>query len=341
MKKLFMLLLLLLAIGITIASVTPAKLYNDSGIFGLIFKGTSTQLADVPDAVWDVTEGDLWYDTTNDMLKTYSGTTWDTGTAAGRGPSPLIWDTCPANDYAVGNGGLIFYDDLLDGVDVVTNKAAAVAVATGLTGNFGAYTGTTANTLVTLTTYSGGATVISTDTDNESAMLNWPKCVSTSGQVKFTTGKKFWFECRLQVSTIADSIGQLFIGFAEETLNSAGALLLINEAGMADKDYIGFIREYADGDALNTEFNTDGGTAVSTGNAITLVAATYVKLGIYCDGSAVTYYADGVALGGATTTATTDFPDGEEMAFYLENMCGAAGTVGTVTFDWIRIAQEY
>ena len=55
----------------------------------------------------------------------------------------------------------------------------------------------------------------------------------------------------------------------------------------------------------------------------------------------MTFYQDGVALSTTTTTATAEFPDGEEMAFYLESLCGAAGTVGTITLDWLRIAQEF
>ena len=265
------------------------------------------------------------------------------GTAAGRGPSPEIWDDCPVLDYMVNPQlGMHFFDDIMDGIDVVTAKSAAVAAALGTTGMFGAYTGTTANSIATLATNSQGAAVLSTDTDNESAMIYWPKGGTVAGKVKFTTGKKLWFECRIQVSTVADSISQLFIGFAEEALNSAGALLLINEAGLiTTKNYIGFLRTYADGNAMDTEFNTNGGTPVTGTGEVVLEATTWTKLGIYCDGLNVTFYQDGVALATATTTATTDFPDGDELVFYLENMCGGAGTVGTVTLDWIRIAQEY
>ena len=264
------------------------------------------------------------------------------GTAAGRGPSPEIWDDCPVLDYTLNPQlGTHFFDDLLDGIDVATNKSAAVAAALGTTGVFGAFTGTTANTIASDATNSQGAAILSTDTDNEGAMIIWPKGGTVAGKVKFVTGKKLWFECRVQVSTIAASINQIFIGFAEEALNSQGALLLINEAGLADVDYVGFLKEYTDGSGLNTEFNTNGGTNVSNGNEATLVATTWTKLGIYCDGDTVTFYVDGVSLATTTTTGTADFPNGEELVFYLENLCGAAGTVGTITVDWVRIAQEY
>jgi len=76
MKKILMLLLVLALVGITIAAVTPNKLYSGSGIFGLIFKGTSAQLDKVPGGVWTPAEGDMWYDTTGNMLNVYSGTAW-------------------------------------------------------------------------------------------------------------------------------------------------------------------------------------------------------------------------------------------------------------------------
>lgn len=264
------------------------------------------------------------------------------GSTTGRGPSPDIWSDCPVDEYRNNpEAGMIFFDDLLDGIDAATNLSAAAAAALGTTGKFGVFTGTTANTVASDAGNSEGAAIVSTDTDNESAMIVWPKGATVAGKVKFVAGKKLWMECRIKVSTIATAINQIFVGFAEEALNAEGLLLLINEGGLADKDYVGFLKEYTDGAGLNTEFNTDGGTNVSNDDEATLVAGAWTKLGIYCDGSTVTFYADGVALATTTTIATTDFPDGEELAFYLQNMCGAAGTVGTITLDWLRIAQEY
>lgn len=56
--------------------INPKKCYNDSGTFGLTFKGTAAELAAVPDGIWVPAEGDIWYDTTNDVLKIYSGSAW-------------------------------------------------------------------------------------------------------------------------------------------------------------------------------------------------------------------------------------------------------------------------
>jgi hypothetical protein len=266
------------------------------------------------------------------------------GTTTGRGPSPDIWDDCPVDEFNNNaEAGMVFFDDFIDGVDIATNLATAAASALGTTGKWTGATDTTANSVATLATDKKGAVVLSNDTDNESSIIAYPKGAQVAGKFSFVSGKKLWMEARLQVSSIADTISQIFVGFAEEGLVVGGTLLTIDEGGLADKDYVGFVREYADGDAMNTDFNTESGGASpqSNSNAVTLAATTYTKIGIYFDGTTVTFYQDGVALSDTFAITDTDFPVGEELAFYAENMCGAAGTLNTVTLDWVRIAQEY
>ena len=236
-----------------------------------------------------------------------------------------------------------FFDDFIDGIDIATNIAVAAASALGTTGVWTGATDTTANTVKSTVTDRKGSIILSTDTDNESAMVVYPKGAAVAGKFQFSTGKQFWMEARIKVSSIADTISQLFIGFAEEALTTGGLLLTVNEGGLADKDYVGFVREYADGDQLNTNFNTasGGSSPVSNSNAVTLVATAYTKIGMYSDGTTLTFYQDGVALADTFLLAATDFPLDEEMAFYIENMCGAAGTANALTVDWVRIAQEY
>jgi hypothetical protein len=270
------------------------------------------------------------------------------GTAAGRGASPAIWDNCPALSYSVNNeAGMHFLDDFIDGVDIAANTAVGAASALGTTGVFaGATDATAGSTVSTLATNSQGAVVLASTTDNESAMIAHPKGAAVAGKYKFTAGKKFWFETRIQVNSIGDAIAQLFVGFAEEALTAGGSLLLINEAGVADKDYVAFTRKYAasHGDILDTVFNTAAGgtTPIEIGaDAVTLAAATWTKIGMYCDGTTLSFYQDGVLLADSVLIGATDFPIDEEMAFYAECMCGAAGADATMTLDWVRIAQEY
>jgi hypothetical protein len=56
--------------------INPNKCYNDSGVFGLTFKGTAAELAAVPDGLWTPAEGDIWFDTTNDAWKQFNGSEW-------------------------------------------------------------------------------------------------------------------------------------------------------------------------------------------------------------------------------------------------------------------------
>ena len=56
--------------------ITPSKLYDDSGSFGLIFKGTPEQMATLPSSSWDVSEGDYWYNIEDGTINIYNGTSW-------------------------------------------------------------------------------------------------------------------------------------------------------------------------------------------------------------------------------------------------------------------------
>jgi hypothetical protein len=75
--------------------ITPHNLYDKNGIFGLVYKGTSTEMAALPSNITDQwSEGDLWYDTTNNLYKTYDGTSW-----IASGPTSTV--TISTVDYAV------------------------------------------------------------------------------------------------------------------------------------------------------------------------------------------------------------------------------------------------
>lgn len=263
-----------------------------------------------------------------------------------RALSKGIWNNCPIVDYKFNpHKGMFFYDDFTDGIVIAANTVTAAASALGTTGKWTGCTAATAgSTVSTLATNYQGAVVLASTTDNEDAIIAYPKCGHTHGIFKFTSGKKLWMEACVQVNSIANTIAQLFIGFAEEGLVATTTLLAINEAGLADKDYVGFYRVYADGDKFDTVFNTAGGSTspvTVAADAATLAATTYTKIGMYSNGTTLYFYQAGVKLADSVLLAATDFPDGEEMAFYAALMCGAAGSDATMTLDWVAIAQEY
>ena len=265
------------------------------------------------------------------------------GTAIGRGPSPAIWDDCPVLDYTLNPQlGIHFFDDLLGGIVVAANQNVAAAAALGTTGDWAAFTDTNP-TITTLTTSHTGVVRLFATDDNNDVAIAYPKNAQTAGMFKFIAGKKLWMEMRVATNIITGN-STLWFGFCEEGLMVAGTILADDEAGMVDKDYVGFERISGDADALDTTYNTEsGGTSpvILGSDAVTIAATTFVKLGIYCDGTTVYFYADGVRLADSVLLTATDFPDAIELALYICVLCDAAEADIYVDVDWVRIAQEW
>ena len=265
------------------------------------------------------------------------------GTAIGRGPSPAIWDDCPVLDYTLNPQlGTHYFTDFLDGIVVAAGSNTAAAAALGTTGDWGAFTAAEP-TITTLTTSHTGVVRLFATDDDKDAAIAYPKSAQTAGMFKFIAGKKLWMEMRVATNIITGN-STLWFGFCEEGLLATGTLLTTSEGGMADKDYVGFERISADADALDTTYNTSGGgtSPVILGtDAVTIEATTFIKLGIYCDGTTVYFYANGVRLADSVLLTATDFPDAIELALYIGIMCDAAEADIYVDVDWVRIAQEW
>ena len=260
------------------------------------------------------------------------------GTAAGRGPSPLIWDTCPVLGYAANpTDGMVYFNDFQGNYALANNQTATLLDA-GVMGFTGATAG---STIDQETDEPNGSLTLNSTTDNESCGISVLGGKNAAAMFVFTAGKKSWFEARVKFVNITDAKIGGFIGFAEEALLSEGGLIA-DDGTLTDKDLFGFFRVEADGDKLDTVHNTASGGGVTTlqSDAVTLEADTYKKIGFYCDGTTITLYADGVALGTTVALAATNFPDGEEMAFYMVLNEGS-GDDASMTIDWVRIAREF
>jgi hypothetical protein len=256
---------------------------------------------------------------------------------ANRLPTSELWKNCPFFDLKCGTrDGFADFIDFTEGVTHATNVAAA---ASALPNGMCAFTGATAGSgIATLATIPTGVISLANATDNETTVLSLLGGKNQAGQLIFEAGKKVWFETRVKVSTIADSKFGVFVGMAEEAL--AVTVGILAAAGtLTDKDLVGFWRVEGDGDKLDLVFNTAGGGGITTlaADAVTLAADTWVKLMIYCDGTTVFFYADGVLLSSVALTAT-NFPNGEEMALYFA-MTMAATEAGTVGIDWVKYAE--
>jgi hypothetical protein len=255
-----------------------------------------------------------------------------------RGPSGKMWQTCPwdriARDPSIGHA---YFTDFLGNFALAANQAVTL-LDEGVCG----WTGATAGTITMDAGAPTGVVKLFTTTDNEDTGISILGGKNTAGQLVFASNKKLWVEARVKFSNITDSKFGVFVGLAEEALASTAGVVA-NTGAMVDKDYVGFHRLEADGDAMDAVYNTAlGSTSPVThlADAATLVADTWIKLGIYCDGSYVYYFVNGQKVGDPVALSATDFPDGEEMAFYIAQQAAHADDAIT-SVDWVRIAQLY
>lgn len=264
------------------------------------------------------------------------------GTAAGRGPSPLIWDDCPVLDYTLNPQlGSHVFDDLHSGIEVAANVAVGAAAATGTVGQFAAFT-LTGTTVSTKKTDTGGVVDLTVTTDEDAdCRIAYPQNIETAGMFKFASGKKFWMEARVKVDNVTDAKQNLFLGFMEEARMATGELIAVAGGATADVDYVAFRQDEADGDAWQTHHNVaSGGHSTVSATAGVITINTFHKLGMYCDGVNVYFFIDGVQLADSVALAAANFPVDEEMGFYFGIVAASADTIVS-SIDWMRIAQEY
>ena len=260
-----------------------------------------------------------------------------------RGLSHHLWKTCPVELLKANpQYGTFFFDDFTEGIVIAANQNTAAASALGTTGEWTGCTAATAGTIVTtLATNYQGIVKLESTTDNQDSIIAYPKTATTAGPYKFSSTSRLWMEARYSQLNITTNKFNAFVGFAEQGLVATTTLITASDA-MADKDYVGFQKTFAATTGVSSVYNTEsGGTSPATvaAAAATVAADTFTKIGLYCDGTTVYFYQNGV-IGTGIAIATADFPDGEEMAFYAGIMLGH-GDTASISLDWVAIAQAY
>jgi hypothetical protein len=173
------------------------------------------------------------------------------------------------------------------------------------------------------------------NTDDDQIFMAGNVGIIAAGQTTYL--KPWWFEARIAVELITNTQCGLFVGLMEPGVAITNGII-VDAATMADVDYIGFHRLEADGDMLDTVHNLNGGADVTVkADAVTLVALTWKKVGMYFDGTDVYFYADGVVLADKCDPADANFPDEQLMApaFGINN---AESAVNQAYIDWWRLA---
>lgn len=260
--------------------------------------------------------------------KSNLSTTEDTS----RGFSANVWGDCPILEIMRDPGkGIYFFDDL-----VATGNVAAGAEA-----QYGIYKGfASTGGSVTEGTDIFGTKVLSSDGDDEGASL-----ATVSKPFNIARGKgRFWFEARIKTSTITDTKHGIFVGLIDTSTLSA--TVPIAAAGtLADENFVGFHRLEGDGDMLDTVYKADGVSQVSVQtDAITLVADTYVKVGMTFDPNTykLKFFKNGVPLSTTYTVvagAGTDFPNDVNLGLCIAVLNATGTTPGNSTIDWWGAAQ--
>jgi hypothetical protein len=166
------------------------------------------------------------------------------------------------------------------------------------------------------------------------------------------TGKDLCFECRLKVSAITAAKWAWFLGLSEIAAGTTDHLFVDTTGVMADYNHLGFAHLYAEGGAVDGAFKADGqtyqdGATKTKLNALkTMVADTYVKLGLRFDSSLkiLRWYVDGVEVTAAKLTASeidaATFPDDCFLTPVIGIKDIAGDTALVLTVDWIACAQE-
>ncbi len=250
-----------------------------------------------------------------------------------RGPSPAIWGSCPVEQLMAGTkDGYHFFDDFLGGPRVAAGAEGAVG------GDYRGFADTGGT--VAVGDEVGGTLVLSSDGDNEGASF---RLSNAPFQISRSHGK-LWFEARIKSSTITDTKHGIFLGLLEDVALTA-TVPIAADGTLADKNFVGFHRLEGDGDAVDTVYKADGVTQVTVAaDAVTLVADTYVKLGMIYDPTnfKLTFYKNGVALADTKTipsAAGTDFPNDVRLGLVVAVLNATGTTPGNSEIDWWRCAQ--
>lgn len=249
----------------------------------------------------------------------------------GRGPSANIWGAAPVSQAGADPAyGIEVFEDfhLLPFTTLPTTEGAW-----GLYKVFSSSGGT-----FNAADEDGGVRTLGEVTDNEGVhfgMASFPFKIIRGGT-------KLLFEARVKRANITGTHG-FVVGLIDS--RALTATVPITAAGaLADMNFVGFHNLEGDPSHVDTVYKADTVTAVTVqADAVTLVADTYVKLGMIWEPKTnlLTYLKDGVALATTKTVpaaAGTDFPNDVRLGFVIGALNGATAAL-SVSIDWFRVFQ--
>jgi len=248
------------------------------------------------------------------------------GTAAGVGPSPLIWDDAPVLDTILNPQlGTYYFTDFKEfgGLSLAANGSDG-----GLT-----LVERTEGTLANDPTVPGGIVNLSSvnNTADQGGTMQILGCQCEPGD-----GTTIRMEWRCKVS---EDGGQCFMGLAEDAVSA----IVDSDDAIVTNNLAGFYRDAGTGDADWTVGCADGSSADEADDKATSVKTTYNKYGIVISGkggvagSTIKYYFNGALI--HTITDVNDIP--------LLLMCpqfqmdGDDTDIVTMSIDWLRVLVSH
>lgn len=187
--------------------------------------------------------------------------------------------------------------------------------------------------------------------DNDEAVLQWGRGLGAPFKL---ADKDLVFEARLSVSAITAAKWDIGVGLGEVGMGATDALFG-DTSGLADKNFLGFVKLAAEGAAWDAAYKADGqtyqngATKTKLDSLHTAVAATYFKVGFRyrAHPKKVEWYVDNALPGGtiapARLTATeidaATFPDDVLLAPIIGVKDQAGDTALNLKLDWWGGAQ--
>lgn len=241
------------------------------------------------------------------------------GTAAGAGPSPLIWDKAPILETILDpTVGVYFFEDFMGPIDPTTVDGWIV-------------TQSTSGLIVADPTVDGGAIFLDSNgnaTADDGIEIQLPNCL-----VLPLAGRTIRFEARVKMNDTSGSISQFFIGLA-------GIDTSLIDTGVVDDavDKVAFFSHAGTtADRLSIINSRTTEEEISTDKA-TVADNTWVKLGMVINGiTDVEYYVDGVLV---DTHATANAVPNAVMCLSFVSKTEGASKDSELRIDWVRIHQE-
>ena len=238
------------------------------------------------------------------------------GTAAGLGPSPLIWDACPILEMMVDpTVGFHFFDDYMGPIDITTTDGFII-------------TALNSGVISAVATVPGGVLLVDSagfTANDDGVNVQLPNCM-----VLPAAGTTIRFEARVAMKDTGTD--QYFIGLAgiDTTLIAAGVL-----DDTVDK--VGFFRHAATtADRLSVVTARTSDEDVDADKA-TVVDNAYIKLGFVIDGlTTVKWYVNGVLV---HTSSVTDQIANAVMCLSYVAQVEQNAADAELSVDWVRIAQ--